>query len=285
MPRSSHGLDHLIVLCRDLASAAVDYEKLGFQVAPLMFHPTGTGNRLIMFKNDFLELMGVVDPSKLTERSSWYSNFLTNNEGYAAAIFLSADYQADETLIREHGFEMEPTNYFERAVTLSSGEVTGVKVNTVQAKSYRSNRHLMFLCRQHVPEALWIKEWQTHPNGAEEIVDVTIVAEDPQAFYAQVRFLWDAPLVDTQDEIRVRTADGGDMIVLSPTRAREAFPDLPDDFAQNGPLQVESTIRVASLKRLTEILDRNNVLYSGDLKTQIDVDPKHSAGARLAFVE
>src|SRR5689334_12734164 len=58
MPRP---LDHLVICVHDLAKAASDWQKLGFNLTPTGVHPFGTSNRLAMFGNNFLELLAVTD--------------------------------------------------------------------------------------------------------------------------------------------------------------------------------------------------------------------------------
>ncbi len=64
---------HLGIVTRDLSKAGDAYERLGFLLTPLSFpqfpltpggapEVVGVGNRHAIFKNSYLELLGVVDP-------------------------------------------------------------------------------------------------------------------------------------------------------------------------------------------------------------------------------
>ena len=59
------GIDHVIVGTADLDAAAAGFARLGFNVSPKMVHPFGTANRLIMFGDSFIELLGIEDASRL----------------------------------------------------------------------------------------------------------------------------------------------------------------------------------------------------------------------------
>src|SRR4051794_38669639 len=56
------GLDHIVVLVRDLDGAAETWRRLGFTLAPRgTYSPhMGTGNYTIMLDADYLELIGVL---------------------------------------------------------------------------------------------------------------------------------------------------------------------------------------------------------------------------------
>src|SRR5690349_22315893 len=59
------GLDHVVVMVRDLAEGARRWQSLGFTVAPIGHHPPhmGTANHTIMLGEDYIELLGVLTPT------------------------------------------------------------------------------------------------------------------------------------------------------------------------------------------------------------------------------
>src|SRR5215470_482095 len=56
------GVDHVVVVVRDLDAAAAQWRKLGFTLSPRGTHSPqmGTANYTIMFGEDYLELIGVL---------------------------------------------------------------------------------------------------------------------------------------------------------------------------------------------------------------------------------
>ena len=56
------GIDHAVVMVRDLDKAAENYRQLGFTLSPRGTHSAhmGTGNYTIMFDPDYMELLGVL---------------------------------------------------------------------------------------------------------------------------------------------------------------------------------------------------------------------------------
>ena len=52
------GIDHIVVVVKDLDQAAKDYEQLGFTVVPGGQHPVGSHNALIPFRDgSYLEII------------------------------------------------------------------------------------------------------------------------------------------------------------------------------------------------------------------------------------
>ena len=56
------GLDHVVILTKDLAAGAERWRSLGFTVSPRGLHSAsmGTANHTIMLGEDYIELIGVV---------------------------------------------------------------------------------------------------------------------------------------------------------------------------------------------------------------------------------
>src|SRR3546814_18189475 len=65
------GLDHVVIMVRDLSIGAQRWRDLGFTVSPRGTHSAhlGTGNHTIMFDDDYLELLGVLAETDLTDLS------------------------------------------------------------------------------------------------------------------------------------------------------------------------------------------------------------------------
>jgi hypothetical protein len=65
-------LHHLGIISRDMEAAVKQYERLGFVFTPLSVpriplhagatpEPIGAGNRCAIFRNNYLEMLGVID--------------------------------------------------------------------------------------------------------------------------------------------------------------------------------------------------------------------------------
>jgi len=62
MRRHVRGIDHAVILVRDLERARDTYARLGFTLTPRGTHSLGSQNHCIMFGRDYLELMALPKP-------------------------------------------------------------------------------------------------------------------------------------------------------------------------------------------------------------------------------
>ena len=67
------GIDHAMILVRDLDRARDTYARMGFTLTPRGFHSLGSQNHCIMFGRDYLELMAL--PPCRPQRSNSLPNF------------------------------------------------------------------------------------------------------------------------------------------------------------------------------------------------------------------
>src|SRR5579859_2791974 len=65
MSNGPFGLEHPLVTVHDLEATAARYQRLGFDPTPLGRHPWGTINRLVMFPDNFIELIAIGDPAAI----------------------------------------------------------------------------------------------------------------------------------------------------------------------------------------------------------------------------
>ncbi|MEK9720714.1 MAG: VOC family protein, partial [Quisquiliibacterium sp.] len=96
------GLDHVVILVRDLDRAAQSWQALGFTLSPRGTHSAnmGTGNYTIMFGDDYLELLGVLQP---TPANAAMRDYLGEREGIERAAFTTLDAQAGADALRARG--------------------------------------------------------------------------------------------------------------------------------------------------------------------------------------
>jgi hypothetical protein len=180
-----------------------------------MFHPMGTANNLIMFKTNFLELLGIVAPEKLGGPLAAVQTFLHVREGASHLAFLSTDAQADHAEFTVKSLAPTEVFGFRRAVTLPDGRETAAVVNTVTLPQPQTPLISLFVCQQHVPEAIWVPEWQRQPNGVEAIVGVTLVADEPSALRTLYSKLFGPAAVTEHDTALVAQTANGRLEVLT----------------------------------------------------------------------
>ena len=227
-------IDHCVLASRDLDAARDAYERLGFTVAPLGVHPFGTANQIIQFADrSYLELLSVVDASKIPETDDGLSfaafnrDFLARAEGISALALTTADAGADADAFRSAGLAASRPFSFERGATGPDGSEHPVSFSLAFAPDARLARALVFTCHHHRPENFWHEAYQTHANGAQGLSGIVLVADNPSDFHEY------ASLVSGQRMMRATSfgvdlaLDGATLSIMTPEAYRIFFDGEP----------------------------------------------------------
>ena len=174
------GIDHAVVMVKDLDQAAENYKRLGFTVSSRGTHSAhmGSGNYTIMFDPDYMELLGVLTP---TEHNAPARAFLERSgEGIERIAFTAVDSADGAEEIRARGYvPIGPTD-FERPVTMPNGTVSAARFRTFQWPTAEAPGGVrIFACQHKTRETVWIPELMKHANGAKRLKQVLIVTPDP----------------------------------------------------------------------------------------------------------
>jgi hypothetical protein len=234
MPNQTLGIDHPVVTVRDHGRALEQYRAIGFSPSPVSYHPWGTVLSLMMFRDNFIELIGVDDPAKFgTHAVNGFcygrnvGAFLDRAEGLGLVSLHSKDADGDHARLVARGLKSQGRIDFRRAMKKADGtpDTAVVSLGLFLNEQHRDFSH--FICHQHRPELIWVPEWQNHPNGAHAVTAVSYLAKEPLELHERLAALYGAE--------RLRQADGalsvdtgcGTFRVLNAAAVARAFGALP----------------------------------------------------------
>jgi hypothetical protein len=278
------GLDHVVVVVRDLDHAAAQWQRLGFTVSPRGIHSAhmGTANHTLMLGEDYLELMGVLTP---TERNAPTRAQLEKREGIERAAFTTLDAAAGVAALRARGWteSIGPTD-FSRPVDLADGSKTEAKFATFQWPIDEKPGGLrIFACQHFTRDAVWLPQLQRHANGAHRIDHVEMLSADPSAAAAHMSRLIEMPVATEADgALRVETGAGRgafvflDRATLEARHAGVALSGLPEEGAVVLVLRVEDADKTAQVLGALGIATEPGV---------VKVAPADANGVLLVFTE
>ena len=180
MARHISGIDHAVILVRDLDAARDRYESFGFTMSPRGFHSEhmGTANHTIMLQDDYFE---VLSPIKPTEQNTRWRNLLEDGDQLAVIPFRVDDAAAAVAELRAAGVTIADPVYFDRPVSLPGGAEATAAFEAAHIAAEDTPGMAMFGCKHHTPDVVWLPELQRHANGAKRILEVTVVVEKPSA--------------------------------------------------------------------------------------------------------
>ena len=223
------GVDHAVVVVRDLDKAADNWRRLGFTVSPRGTHSAkmGSGNTTIMLDPDYIELLGVLVE---TAHNAPTRAFLDRSgEGIERIAFTAVDSAAGAEEIRARGYEpLGPTD-FERPVTMPDGSQSAARFRIFQWPLSEAPAGLrIFACQHKTRETVWIPELMKHANGAKRLKQALVVSPEPAKDAAHLARLIDGDLKAEPDgAVAVPSgSDRADFIFLTKEQLRRRYPEV-----------------------------------------------------------
>lgn len=274
------GIDHAIIGVQDLEKAKEIYRRLGFTVTPRGRHVGwGTANYCVMFDSDYLELLGLVDPSAFT---NGLDEFLKGGEGGLGLAFRTEDAAQAQTVLQEAGLTKETVRRLGRVLEVDEDEVTlsfdNLHLNPDATPGLRS-----FLCQPLQPEVMRRPEWLSHANGAIGMASVTIVVPDvAEVFDAYIRLFGESAVIPTDQVIAVHTGRGV-MMFSSPADVYALHPELDEQTLRDEPSLVAVQISVEDTEKTAQALEDGDIQFDCEANGDIVVGPDHACGILLEF--
>lgn len=185
MRRFVQGLDHAVILVRDLEAAQRAYARMGFSLTPRGTHSLGSQNHCIMFERDYLELMAVPRPHPALQ---YFSDFLARGEGLGALVLATDDAGALYAELAADGIAAAAPLDFSRPVA----DLGEARFRLVQLAPDAVPGCRVLACQHFTPQLVWRPEYRRHPVGATAIAAVAVVVEDTEAAAARYARLLDA---------------------------------------------------------------------------------------------
>ncbi len=267
--RNHLGIDHPLVAVKDIDKACEDFARLGFFINPRHHHPWGTDNHLLMFPENFIEVISIYDDSVLDMENEcgfafgrFISNSIERREGISLVALHSEDARQDHQLMASRGVENSGIVDFRRVAHRPDGTEEEAIVSLVMLINSNAPSISHFFCHQHKPDLVWVEDWMDHPNGANGITCVTYVASTPDEFISRFSGIYGAEAIEQQEGfIKVQT-DRGIFEVVSPEVAQTRFLGIEiPTTEQDLPTGVAIRVSTSSIQQALHHLNSNGVQY------------------------
>jgi hypothetical protein len=232
-------INHVGMVARNLGSTVARYEAMGFQLTPYSPHSGawkpgapvqnfGSGNRCVMFANNYLEILGTEDPNKPTERLAGY---LARHQGAHIICFNTETTSKLDERLRAGGVPTSGVISLQRDIDTPDG-VRTAKFERVQFSPDDSPEGYIQAARHLTPEYIYQPRYIEHPNGCTSLAEAFIVADDIEPLVAKYqRYLDAAP--EVRDGLSSFPLPLGSTLTLAPAGkaarlfAGSLFPPLP----------------------------------------------------------
>jgi hypothetical protein len=276
------GIDHAVVVVKELDAAAETWKRLGFTLSPRGTHSAkmGSGNYTIMLDPDYIELLGVLAE---TDHNAPTRNFLSRRgEGIERIAFTAVDSAEGAEEIRARGFTPIGPIDFERPVPLPDGSLSAAKFRVFQWPVEEAPGGLrIFACQHKTRETVWIPELMRHANAARQLRQALIVTPDPAKDAAHLSRLIDRDGRSEPDGA-VTVPSGGDradFVFLTRDQLASRYPGVPlAGLPERGGAGL--VIASGDLSATEKALGASGVRSGASLV----VPPASATGTLLAFV-
>ena len=276
------GIDHAVVMVKDLDKSAENYKRLGFTVSPRGTHSAhmGSGNYTIMFDPDYMELLGVLTPTE--HNAPARASLEQRGEGIERIAFTAVDSTAGAEEIRARGYPPVGPTDFERPVTMPDGTISAAKFRTFQWPTAEAPGGVrIFACQHKTRETVWIPELMNHANGAKRLKQVLIVSPEPARDAAHLSKMIDRDVRNEPDGA-VAVPSGGDradFVFLTKAQLGKRYPDV--SMAGLPERGGAGLVIAADLTAAEKALGATGIRSAGG----VVVPPAAGNGTLLAFVK
>ncbi len=228
-------LDHCACIVNDLAAGAAHWERLGFNLTPesrqrgavpgkIGIEPWATANRCAILGHSYLELVGVVDARAFNP----WEHFVARSEGLHILALRCDDANSAYAALAARTDALQPPVQRERTVEVEGGPRV-MRFRNIFSRDEHWPEARYIVIEHQTPAYLWQPRYQQHHNGACELVDVTLVADDPPALSARVAAFGAAPPTEEEHGMTTRLPGGGTLHVMRSAAYADAYGYLPNN--------------------------------------------------------
>ena len=182
-------INHVGIVARHLAATAARYEAMGFTLTPFSPHSgawkpgapvtkLGSGNRCVMFGQNYLEILANEDPHQPSER---LEGFLRKHQGGHIICFDSQNLPSVEQRLIAQGLKTSGVLPLQREIDTPDG-VRTAKFERVQFAPDESPEGYIQAARHLTPEYIYQPRYTGHANGCTALSSTTVVVDDLAAF-------------------------------------------------------------------------------------------------------
>lgn len=194
MSNDIDGFHHVGLVGRDLDRLAAQYERLGFALTPVSvprFHlspggepePVGAGNRHAIFRDSYLELLGVLDRTRwdsipVAQKGAFdLDRPLARYEGLHVLHLGTSDLDAVRNRLEQSGLNPSAIRPFQRTVETERGKQM-MHARYLSLPTDCAPEALFQIAQHETPELVLQPRYMHHPNGAKGLRDVIMCVVD-----------------------------------------------------------------------------------------------------------
>lgn len=221
-------LDHLVINAKyGLDDYVQLFTGLGFTLTPRNRHSLGSANQLILFADDYLELIGLEVGRPVRQE------ILDSRDGIDGLVIKMDDPESTSQYLAKAELAAQPLQHFERQLT--TGELA--KFATIRLVPGQFNEGRVYYCQHLTPELVWQQQYMTHANKVSGFKSLMVVVDDVTAANERYARLGDLSLplqiIDRQTANQQFGVTNTDVNYFAAITFSTPEPQLVADFAKS----------------------------------------------------
>jgi catechol 2,3-dioxygenase-like lactoylglutathione lyase family enzyme len=279
-------INHVGLVVRDLHATVTSYEALGFQLTPFSAHSGawkpgepvqrfGSGNRCVMFANNYLEILASENKQQQAPR---LAHHLRRHQGAHIICFNTEATPVVDGRLRGLGISTSGVIPLQRDIDTPEG-VRTAKFERVQFAPDDSPEGYIQAARHLTPQYIYQPRYTEHPNGCTALSEVFIATDDPRAFAEKYARYLSMPAAETDGAFRFQLPLGSALTILPATQAPRSF---PGSLLPPLPAIVAVSFATSDLPALRSRLDHSgfSLFEAGD---RVGVPAEEASGVVVMF--
>jgi hypothetical protein len=211
-------LDHVVInVLFDMDPAADLMSRLGFTLTPRGYHSLGSINHLMMFENDYLELVGLPSGTDILRK-----DVLESPRGLNGLVFQADDIDTCRRTLRDSGLAMLDPQSFSRPVTIDGVEHLA-RFRTVRTAPELFEAGRVYYCQHYTPELVWHRPWMSHSNGVRALSELVVVTSNIEADAPRYAKAAQSSAEKRENEWTIALSGSFRLSLISPERYRERY--------------------------------------------------------------
>ncbi len=281
-------INHVGMAVRDLSETARRFEAMGFQLTPYSPHsaawkpgeavkPLNSGNRCVMFANDYLEILASEDPAQPAAR---ITNFLKRHQGAHIICFNTEQPHAVDRRLNAAGMGTSGVIPLQREIDTPDGMQTA-KFERVQFAPEHSPEGYIQAARHLTPQYIYQPRYIVHPNGCTQLSNTFVVTDALDDFATKYALYTGLTAVRQDHACHFSFALGTRLTIVDATHAPA---HLPGTLFPPLPAIAGVAFRCPSLAEQRRRLTANGFAWS-EAQGRLVVPAEQASGVAILFEE
>ena len=259
-------LDHVAINVKESMDESYQlFSELGFTLTPRGYHSLGSINHSMVFKNDYLELIGTPKGKPITRPELKKAKI-----GINGLVFRSNNI----TRTYQHLLNMKmsdiPPRKFSRPVMINGNKKEAV-FETVSIKEDVFKAGRIYFCSHLTSNLVWIPEYMSHKNNVLGITEITVIDNNPLSILKKINKITDNIKIDKQENVITVKTDDIKISLYDKKSFKERYKNFGEEINLRKEMFGSLTLKTSSflfLRKINQINFQNLLKFEDENKIQ-----------------